>query len=107
MPRVTYIEFDGTEHTVQLKTGQSLMEGAMHNGISGIEAECGGQCACATCHCYIAESWLGMMPPTSVTESDMLEFAADKITPNSRLGCQVAITEEMDGLIVTLPEFQI
>jgi len=107
MARVTYIEHNGTGHVVQLKPGQTLMEGAIDNSIDGIEAECGGQCACATCHCYIGEEWLELMPPKSPVESDMLEFAADEIRDNSRLGCQVQVTEAMDGLVVHLPEFQI
>ena len=106
MPRVTYIEHDGSTHEVEVAVGQTVMEGAFKNGISGIEAECGGACACATCHCYVDPDWVVSFPPASGDELDMLEFAKSEFRPNSRLSCQLEITDRHDGLIVRLPELQ-
>jgi 2Fe-2S ferredoxin len=106
MPRVTYIEHDGTEHVVEVPAGHSVMEGAVHNSINGIEAQCGGSCACATCHVYVDPEWLARLPPRQSAENDMLECTAAERRANSRLGCQIRLTADMDGLIVRMPEFQ-
>jgi len=106
MPKITYIEFNGTEHTVDVPVGLTVMEGAVNNNIPGIEADCGGACACSTCHVYIDPAWVGKLPPREDMEEDMLDFAFE---PNerSRLTCQVKVTAELDGLVVQMPEKQI
>ena len=105
MPKITYIEHDGTEHTVEVKKGLSVMEGAIRNNVPGIDADCGGACACATCHVYVDEAWLGKTGSTSAMEDSMLDFA-ENVEPNSRLSCQIRVTDDLDGLIVRLPESQ-
>jgi 2Fe-2S ferredoxin len=105
MARITYIEFDGTSHDIDVPPGQSVMEGAVRNGVPGIDADCGGNCACATCHVYVEESWVPKVPAPEPAEQSMLEFVRGA-KPNSRLSCQVAVTTEMDGLVVTMPERQ-
>jgi 2Fe-2S ferredoxin len=107
MPQVTYIEHDGTEHRIDLEVGHSVMQGAIDNNIPGIDADCGGECACATCHVYIDEAWLAVAstPLPGSQEASMLSFAA-LAQPNSRLSCQVTVTEALDGLVVRLPEGQ-
>ena len=107
MPQVTYIEHDGTAHQVELEEGLSVMRGAVDNGVPGIDADCGGECACATCHVYVDDAWLGITgtPESGSQEASMLSFAA-LAQPNSRLSCQVKVSEALDGLIVRLPEGQ-
>lgn len=105
MPRITYIEFDGREHVVEVKAGLSVMEGAIRNNVPGIDADCGGACACATCHVYVDEAWLDRTGTASAMEESMLDFA-DAVQPNSRLSCQIRVTDELDGLVVRLPESQ-
>ena len=105
MPRVTYIEHDGTEHSIDLAVGRSLMQGALDNGIPGIDADCGGECACATCHVYVDPAFLAATGAPGEMEASMLGFAATA-EPNSRLSCQIAMTEALDGLVVRLPEAQ-
>ncbi len=95
----------GEKHSVSTTVGSTLMEAAVSNGIAGIDAECGGACACATCHVYIPAGWSERLPPPSSSEADMLEFA-HQAEPNSRLSCQITITEQLDGLTVILPESQ-
>ncbi len=107
MPTITYIEFNGTEHKVDVPEGNTVMEGAVHNSIDGIEAECGGSCACATCHVYVDGAWLGKMPAMDPTESDMLECTVAPREAGSRLSCQIKVTADLDGLVVRLPEVQI
>lgn len=103
MTRITYIEHDGTRHEVDVEDGTNLMAAAVDNGIPGIDGDCGGNCACATCHLYVADAWRYVVGEAgSETERDMLGFA-DGVTPASRLGCQVTVTPAMDGLVVTLP----
>jgi len=102
---ITYIEFDGTEHTVDVKPGLSVMEGAVKNNVPGIDADCGGACACATCHCYVDEAWRDKTGEASAMEESMLDFA-DGVKPESRLSCQIRVTADLDGLIVRLPESQ-
>jgi 2Fe-2S ferredoxin len=106
MGRVTYIQFDGTTHTIEVADGVSLMEGAVTNGISGIDADCGGSCACATCHVQIDAAWTDVVgPPASEMESELLQLAPT-VGPESRLSCQIRMRDELDGVIVRLPEAQ-
>lgn len=105
MTRITYIEHDGTRHDLDVPPGQSLMEAARNNNIPGIVAECGGVCACATCHVYVVEEWYPRTGGRNEAEEDMLEFAAER-RATSRLSCQIRITQELDGLVVHLPESQ-
>ncbi len=106
MANITYIEANGQSTTVNLPDGWSLMQGATSNGIDGILGECGGSCACATCHCYVEESRLGDIPPASENELAMLENVADERRPNSRLACQIKASPKLEGLIVSLPACQ-
>jgi 2Fe-2S ferredoxin len=105
MPNITYIEHDGTEHTVDVRKGLSVMEGAIKNNVPGIDADCGGACACATCHVYVDEAWREKTGSASAMEESMLDFAQN-VEPNSRLSCQIRVTDDLDGLIVRLPEEQ-
>ena len=105
MAKITYIQFDGTENVVDVKTGLSIMEGAVKNNVPGIDADCGGACACATCHCYVDEAWLDKTGEKSAMEESMLDFAAN-VEPNSRLSCQIKVSDELDGLVVSTPERQ-
>ena len=105
MPKITFISPDGTNRTVDAENGATVMETAIKNGVPGIEAECGGACACATCHCYVDEAWLDKTGEKSAMEESMLDFAAN-VEPNSRLSCQIKVSDELDGLIVRLPESQ-
>lgn len=105
MAKITYIEFGGTEHVVEVKTGLSVMEGAIRNNVPGIDADCGGACACATCHVYVDEAFQDVTGRASAMEESMLDFA-ENLQPNSRLSCQIRVTDELDGLIVRLPEDQ-
>ncbi|MDD7969819.1 2Fe-2S iron-sulfur cluster-binding protein [Roseinatronobacter alkalisoli] len=107
MARITYVEFSGTEHVVDVAPGLTVMEGARDNGIPGIEADCGGACACSTCHVYIAPEWVEKLPPKDPMEEDMLDFAYQPDPQRSRLTCQVKVTDELDGLKVFMPEKQI
>lgn len=97
MPRIVYIEPDGTRKEIEVDVGYSVMEGATINGVEGIEAECGGACSCATCHAYIDEAWLGRLEPMEGMEDAMLESAVGR-QPNSRLTCQIQVTDALDGL---------
>lgn len=105
MVKITYIDSGGTSRTVEGEVGATVMETAIRNGIPGIEAECGGACACSTCHVYVDESWREATGEPSPMEEDMLDFAYD-VRPNSRLSCQMRIAQDMDGLVVTTPERQ-
>jgi len=107
MPKVTYIEHNGTAHQVEVPVGLSVMRGAVNNGVPGIDADCGGECACATCHVYVDPAWLeriGLPEPGSM-EASMLSFAA-AAAPNSRLSCQITMSEALAGLVVRMPEGQ-
>ncbi|MGE0388128.1 MAG: 2Fe-2S iron-sulfur cluster-binding protein [Gammaproteobacteria bacterium] len=107
MPKVTFVKHDGaTQQTVDIPVGTSVMQGAFNNTIQGIVGECGGGCACATCHVFVAPEWVGKIPPAQGTEVEMLQCTAVESTPNSRLCCQITVTETMDGLVVHLPERQ-
>ena len=107
MARITYIEFDGTAHEVDVANGLSVMEGARDNGIAGIEADCGGACACSTCHVYVAPEWVDQLPPKDPMEADMLDFAFQPDPVRSRLTCQLKVSDALDGLVVQMPERQI
>ncbi len=105
MAKITYIEHNGTEHVVEVENGVSVMEAAVRNMVPGIDADCGGACACATCHVYIDESWREKAGKPEAMEESMLDFAAEP-KENSRLSCQIKVSDALDGLIVRLPEFQ-
>jgi 2Fe-2S ferredoxin len=105
MAKITYVEHNGTEHAIDVKNGLSVMEGAVKNNIPGIDADCGGACACATCHVYVDESWLSKTGDRSAMEESMLDFA-EGVEPNSRLSCQIKVSDDLDGLRVTMPESQ-
>ena len=105
MAKITYVEFSGKEHVVDVKTGLSVMEGAIKNNVPGIDADCGGACACATCHVYVDEAWTAKTGTASSMEESMLDFAND-LQPNSRLSCQIKVTDALDGLVVRMPESQ-
>jgi 2Fe-2S ferredoxin len=107
MPKITYIEHNGREHRVEVPLGRSVMRGAVDNNIPGIDADCGGECACATCHVYVDAAWLATIgtPEDGSLEASMLSFAALS-QPNSRLSCQIKVTPALDGLIVTMPDGQ-
>lgn len=105
MPTITFISHNGHSSEVFAQTGDSLMETATFNGITGVVAECGGACSCATCHVYIDPDWYAQLPSPDETEQEMMEFAID-LKPNSRLSCQVEIGEELDGMVVRTPENQ-
>ncbi|MBS99714.1 MAG: (2Fe-2S)-binding protein [Oceanospirillaceae bacterium] len=107
MVRITYVEADGRTQEVDAQPGWSLMEAAFHNGIEGIEAECGGACVCATCHIYMDERYLEKIKPMESGEDEMLDCAAAERKPNSRLSCQIEITDELEGAVVQIPETQI
>ena len=106
MGRVTYVEHNGTEHAIDLEEGLSVMEGAVSNGIPGIDADCGGQCACATCHVHLPPEWLARIGgPHSEQEDELLELAPER-NEGSRLSCQIMMSPEIDGLVVHMPEAQ-
>ena len=105
MAKITYIEFDGKEHPVEVKNGLSVMEGAIKNRVPGIDADCGGACACATCHVYVDEAWRDKTGSPSAMEESMLDFA-DNVEPNSRLSCQIKVTDALNGLVVRMPQSQ-
>ena len=105
MPKITYIDKDGKSRTVDAETGSTVMETAIRNNIPGIEAECGGACACATCHVYVDEAFKEIVGEPEPMEEDMLDFAFE-VKPTSRLSCQIRVRDELDGLVVTVPERQ-
>jgi 2Fe-2S ferredoxin len=105
MARITFIGTDGTRYEVEAENGSTVMENAIRNGVPGIEAECGGACACATCHVYVDEAWRAVTGTAEPMEEDMLDFAFD-LRPNSRLSCQIKVTDALDGLVITVPERQ-
>jgi 2Fe-2S ferredoxin len=105
LAKITYIQPDGAEQTIEAKAGWSVMEGAIKNRIRGIDADCGGACACATCHVYVDEAWRDKTGKPSAMEESMLDFA-EEVEPNSRLSCQIKVTDALDGLIVRLPQSQ-
>ncbi len=100
MPRITFIEPDGTIRTVEAEPDESAMQAAKRNGVDGIIGECGGSCICATCHCHVDKAWLERVGPAGDIEADLLEFEATDVRPESRLACQIPITEALDGLLL-------
>ena len=105
MPKITYIEFNGKTHTIEVANGLSVMEGAVQNNIPGIDADCGGSMACATCHVYVKEEWFDKLIKKEDGEEDMLDMA-NKPNKFSRLSCQLLVSEKLEGLVVKLPEKQ-
>jgi 2Fe-2S ferredoxin len=105
MPKIKYVEHNGKEHEAEVPAGWSVMEGAVKNLIPGIDADCGGACACATCHVYVDEAWREQTGPPSPMEEDMLDFGFE-VRANSRLSCQIKVTDALDGLVVATPERQ-
>ena len=107
MATITFILKDGAERAVEAEPGMTVMEAAVKNSIPGIAAECGGACACSTCHVYVAPEWVDRLPPRDPMEADMLDFAWQPDPDRSRLTCQIKVTPELDGLVVQMPEKQI
>ena len=105
MPKVTYIEHNGKSHTIEVPNELSVMEGAIQNNIPGIDADCGGACACATCHVYVDEKWFDKLKKKEPAEQDMLDMAFEP-KKVSRLSCQITATDELDGLVVKMPSKQ-
>ena len=105
MAIITFVEHDGTQHTVNIEAGKSLMQLATDNGIPGIDADCGGECACGTCHVILEDQWLAITGNAKTDELQMLDMTPEK-TSTSRLSCQIQVSDAMDGMIVQLPEFQ-
>ena len=105
MTKITYIEHDGTEHAVEVPDGLSVMEGAVRYTVPGIDGDCGGACACATCHVYVDAAWKARVTPMNELERDMLDFAFD-VNENSRLSCQIKISPALEGLVVRTPPRQ-
>ncbi|HCG70683.1 MAG TPA: 2Fe-2S ferredoxin [Gammaproteobacteria bacterium] len=105
MPKITFIEHNGTQHTVDAEVGKSLMQAAMDNLVPGIDADCGGECSCATCHVMVNAEWLAKTGGADEAEDSMLDLNPER-AENSRLSCQMMVSDDLDGLIVDLPEFQ-
>ncbi len=105
MTKLTIVAFDGTRYDLDAANGSTVMENAVRNSVPGVEAECGGACACATCHVYVDDTWAERVGPPSPMEEDMLDFAYE-VKPTSRLSCQIKVTEDLDGLVVNVPERQ-
>ena len=105
MPKIKYVEHSGFEHVVEVSNGLTVMEGARDNNIPGIDADCGGACACSTCHVYIHPDWVAKVPVREPMEEDMLDFAFE-VKESSRLSCQIKVSDELEGLVVKMPEKQ-
>ena len=105
MTKLTIVAFDGTRFDIEASNGSTVMENAVRNAVPGIDAECGGACACATCHVYVDDAWAGTVGQPSPMEEDMLDFAYE-VKPTSRLSCQIKMTDALDGLVVNVPERQ-
>ena len=106
MPKITYIEYNGKIHSIEVANGLTVMEGAVQNNIPGIDADCGGSMACATCHVYVKEEWFNKLPKKEDGEEDMLDMAFEP-KKNTRLSCQLMVSDQLDGLVVNLPEKQV
>ena len=106
MPKITYIDRTGNSKTIEVENGLTVMEGAVQNNVPGIDADCGGGMACATCHVYVEDSWLNKLPKAEDAEQDMIDMAFEP-KKNSRLSCQLIVSDELDGLVVTTPSKQI
>tara|TARA_Y100001970_G_scaffold52064_1_gene65805 strand:+ start:214 stop:534 length:321 start_codon:yes stop_codon:yes gene_type:complete len=105
MPKITFKDYQGNSRTIEVENGLTVMEGAIQNEVPGIDADCGGSMACATCHVYVEESWFNKIPKAEDGEVDMIDMAFEP-KKNSRLSCQITITDDLDGLVVTTPEKQ-
>ena len=105
MTKITYVEHNGKEHTIDVQNGLTVMEGAVQNDIPGIDADCGGSCACATCHVYVSEKWYGKLAKKESAEEDMLDMAYET-KKFSRLSCQITVEDKLDGLVVIMPSKQ-
>lgn len=105
MPTINYVEFGGEKHIHEVANGVSVMRGAIDNGVPGIDADCGGECSCATCHVIIADEWMAVVGPPGEDEESMLDLNPER-EANSRLSCQIEVADALDGLVVSLPEFQ-
>ena len=105
MAKINFVDHTGETRIIDVENGATVMEAAIRNGVPGIEAECGGACACATCHVYVDEAWTDVVGEPEAMEEDMLDFAYD-VRPNSRLSCQIKVRDELDGLLVRVPERQ-
>ena len=105
MPKITYIEHTGTEHVIDVATGLTVMAGAVRNLVPGIDADCGGACACATCHVYVDPAWADKTGSRQAMEDSMLDFA-EEVQETSRLSCQIKVSDELDGLVVRMPQNQ-
>ena len=105
MPQITYVDHNGAEHAIEVKVGLSVMEGAIKHDVPGIDADCGGACACATCHVFVDPAWTERTGSPTAMEESMLDFA-EGVQPNSRLSCQIKVTPELDGLRVSMPASQ-
>ncbi len=105
MPTITLIEYDGTSHTIDAEPGISLMQNAINNAVPGIDADCGGACACGTCHVFVADEWRQRSGAADAMEEAMLGMRPDR-SEESRLSCQIEVSEDLDGMVVRLPEFQ-
>lgn len=105
MPKIKFIDCDGEERTIDADIGDSVMQVATQNDVPGIDADCGGACSCATCHVYVNEEWIGRVGSPEEVEAEMLDLVDEK-QDNSRLACQITVSDELDGLIVTTPESQ-
>jgi ferredoxin, 2Fe-2S len=105
MPKITYVEHSGAERIIEVPSGWSVMEGAVLNAVPGIDADCGGNCACGTCHVYVDCGWTERLPPKQAPESSMLALAAG-VRSESRLACQIKVTDDLDGLVVRTPPSQ-
>ena len=105
MPKITFITHDGAQHVVDADTGTSVMNAAIDNLVPGIDADCGGECSCATCHVYVNPDWMGTVGVPGDREEEMLDLNPERES-NSRLSCQIPVRDELDGLVVNVPEFQ-
>lgn len=105
MAKIKFIQFDGTETVVEAENGTSVMNAAIDNLVPGIDADCGGECSCATCHVIVDDAWIGVVGKPSEQEESMLDLNPDRVE-NSRLSCQISVSDEIDGIVVQLPEFQ-
>lgn len=105
MPKITYVAHDGTQTQIDAAVGDTVLSAALDHNIRGVDGDCGGNCACATCHVFIASPWAELLPPTEEQEDIMLEFTAER-QGTSRLGCQIRVTEALDGMVVQMPEAQ-
>ena len=106
MPRLVFVQPDGAEKVIEVEAGLTVMEAAVKNGVQGVIGECGGTCACSTCHCYVRPDWAGRLPPKSEEEADLLDFAWEP-KDTSRLTCQITVTKELDGMVLHVPAEQL